>query len=113
LVCYLFIFKVYLRFAKVTTLILKHATLSRTSNLPNVALTNVDLDYQKANIDESIQKYLTACASDVLSDVSIEQFAGFIMDTQIGLFILPFFFTSISYCVFVEVYCEQTQDGGT
>ena len=72
---------------KAVTLILKHATLLRSSNIPKAALIKADLDYQRANIDESIQQYLTTCASDV----SVEQFAGFIMDTEIGLFILlPF-----------------------
>ena len=69
---------------KAVTLILKHATLLRTSNLPKAALTNVDLDYQRANIDGHIQQYLTTCASDL----SVEQFASFIMGTEIGLFIL-------------------------
>jgi hypothetical protein len=69
---------------KAITLILKHATLLRTSNLPVAALTNVDLEYQRANIDGSIQQYLTACASNI----SVEQFASFIMGTEIGLFIL-------------------------
>ena len=72
---------------KAVTLILKHATLLRTSNLPKAALINVDLDYQRVNIDGSIQQYLKACALHV----SVEEFAGFIMDTEIGLFILlPF-----------------------
>ena len=70
---------------KAVTLILKHATLLRTSNLPEAALTNVDLKYQRETIDESIQQYLTA------SDVSVEQFAGFIMGTEIGWFILLLF----------------------
>jgi len=61
------------------TLILKHATLLRTSNLPDVALTIVELNYQKANINESIQQYLVACSSEL----SIEQFAEFIMGTDI------------------------------
>jgi hypothetical protein len=78
------------------TLILKHATLLRTSNLPEAALTNVDLDYQRENIDESIQQYLATCASGV----SVEQFVGFIMGTEIGWFILLLFVTSISYCPF-------------
>ena len=69
---------------KAVTLILKNATLLRTSNSPEEALTNVDLNYQKANIDESIQQYLMACPSEL----SVEQFAGFIMGTDIGLFIL-------------------------
>jgi hypothetical protein len=81
---------------KAVTLILKHATLLRTSNLPEAALTNADLDYQRQNIDESIQQYLTACASDV----SVDQFANFIMDTEIGRFILFLFVTSIPYCPF-------------
>ena len=81
---------------KAVTLILKHATLLRTSNLPEAALTIVDLDYHMANIDGSIQQYLTACASDV----SVEQFASFIRDTEIGLFILLPFVTSRSYCPF-------------
>jgi hypothetical protein len=76
---------------KAVTLILKHATLLRTSYLPKEALAKVEQNYQKANIDESIQQYLTACASEL----SVEQFAGFIMDTDIGLFIFLFFITSI------------------
>ena len=72
---------------KAVTLILKHATLLRTSNLPKTALINVDLDYQRVNIDGSIQQYLKSCALHV----SVEEFAGFIMGTEIGLFILlPF-----------------------
>ena len=81
---------------KAVTLILKHATLLQTSNLPKAALTNVDLEYEKQNIDESIQQYLTAHASHL----SEEQFAGFIMGTEIGWFILLLFVTSISYCPF-------------
>ena len=65
---------------KAITLILKHATLLRTSNLPEAALTNVDLDYQRGNINESIQQYLAAHSSDV----SVEQFADFVMCTEIG-----------------------------
>jgi hypothetical protein len=82
---------------KAVTLILKHATLLLTSNQQKEALTNVDLNYQKANIDESIKQYLMACASEL----SVEQFASFIMGTDIGLFILLPFVTSISYCPLV------------
>ena len=88
-----FHFRVYLTFVKAVTLILKHATLLRTSTLPKAALTSVDLDYKKQNIDKSIQEYLTAHASHL----SEEQFAGFIMGTEIGWFILLLFVTSISY----------------
>ena len=82
------------------TLILKHATLLRTSNLPEAALTKADLDYQKQDIDKSVQQYLTACASDV----SAEQFADFIMGTEIGwLILLLLFVTSISYCLYSAI----------
>jgi hypothetical protein len=80
---------------KAVTLILKHATLLRTSNLSEAALTIVDLDYQRQNIDNSIQQYLTSYALK-----SVEQFAGFILGTEIGWFILFLFVTSISYCLF-------------
>ena len=81
---------------KAVTLILKHATLLRTSISSRAALTNVDLDYQKEDIDESIQQYLTAHASHL----SKEQFVGFIMGTEIGWLILLPCLTSISYCSF-------------
>jgi len=61
------------------TVILKHATLLRISNSSEAALTNAALDYQRANVDESIQQYLTEC----VSELSVEQFAGFIMCTDI------------------------------
>jgi hypothetical protein len=109
-VCYVFIFRVYLTFVKAVTLILKHATLLQSSNLPKAALTNADLDYQRANIDGSIQQYLAACTSDV----SVDQFASFIMCTEIGLFILLSFVTSISYCPFSVIpvlsHCKCIDD---
>jgi hypothetical protein len=54
-----------------------------------------ELDYQKANIDESIQQHLIAHASEH----TVEEFASFIMGTDIGLFIFPSV-TSISYHLF-------------
>ena len=99
LVCYVFIFRVYLTFVKAVTLILKHATLLRTSKIPKAALAIVDLNYQRQNIDESIQQFLTAFASDV----SVEQFAGFIMSTEIGLFILLPFITLMSHYPFSDI----------
>ena len=92
-------FESYLTFVKAVTLILKHATLLRSSNLPKAALTNVDWDYQRQNIDESIQQYLAASASDA----SVEQFASFIMGTEIGMFIHLLFVTSISYYSFSDI----------
>ena len=94
LVCYVFIFRFHLTFVIAVTLILKHATFLQTSKPSKAVLTHVDLDYQRANIDGSIQQYLTACTSDV----SVEQFACFIMGTEIGLLTLFPFVTSISYC---------------
>jgi hypothetical protein len=95
LVFYIFISQVYLTFVKAVTLILKHASWLRTSNMAFAAVSKVELDYQMANMDEYIQQYLTACASEL----SVEQFAAFIMDTNIGLFIL-LLVTLISYCFF-------------
>jgi F0F1-type ATP synthase assembly protein I len=63
--------------------------LLRTSNLPEAALTNADLDYQRESIDNSIQQYLRSYALNL----SVEQFAGFIMGTEIGWFILLLFVT--------------------
>ena len=90
------------------TFILKHATLLRTSNLPKAALTIADLDYQRANIDGSIQQYLTTCASDVSLEQLTQEFTGFIMSTEIGLFSLLPFVTSISYYLFsvISVPCS-------
>jgi hypothetical protein len=95
LVFYIFISQVYLTFVKAVTLILKHASWLHTSNMAFSAVNKVELDYQMANMDEYIQQYLIACASEL----SVEQFAGFIMDTNIGLFVL-LLVISISYCLF-------------
>jgi hypothetical protein len=84
-----------LNFEKAVILILKHATFLQLSNLPELALTCAELDYQKANIDVAIQQHLMASALEH----SVDQFAGFIMSTDIGLFILPFVH-SISYHTF-------------
>jgi len=66
-------------------LILKHATFLRLSNLlPESALTHAELDYRKANIDLKVQQHLKASSQEH----SVELFAGFIMATDIGSFIL-------------------------
>ena len=78
----------------------------RTSNLPEAALTNVDLDYQRENVDESIQQYLTVCASGV----SVEQFVGFVMSTEIGWFILLLYVASVSYFFLVSSQSSATTD---
>ena len=79
------IFRVYLTFEQAVVLILKHATFLRFSNSQELALTNAELDYQKANIDVAIQNHLLSYTPEH----SIEQFASFIMSTDIGLFICP------------------------
>ena len=85
----------YLTFEKAITLIFKHATFLRLSNLPIHALIYAELNYQKANVDVTIQQHLIIHGLEH----SVEQFAGFIMSTDIGMCILPFV-TSISYCPF-------------
>ena len=95
LVFHVFTFRVHLILDKAVILILKHATFLRFSKLPKLALTYAELDYQKANIDVAIQQHL----GEYSSDHSVEQFVGFVMGTDIGLFSLPFF-TPISYHVF-------------
>jgi hypothetical protein len=76
---------VYLTFLEAVTLILKHATFLRLSNLScESALTHADLDYQQANIHSKIQQHLTASSQEH----SIVLFAAFIMATDIGSFIL-------------------------
>ena len=51
---------------------------------PKSALAFAETKYQKANIDGTIQRLLTASAAKQ----SVEQFVDFIMSTDIGLFIL-------------------------
>ena len=68
-------------------IILKHATILRLSNLPpESALTQAELDYQEANMDLKIQQHLIGYSQVQ----SVEQFAGFIMASDIGLFALAF-----------------------
>lgn len=76
----------YLTFIEAVILILKHATFIRLSNLsvsPKVALPLAELDYQRANVDLTVQQHLMAS-----QEHSVEIFAAFIMATDIGLSIL-------------------------
>ena len=78
--------KYLLTFVKAVILILKHATVLRLSNQsPKSALTCVELNYQRANIDLKIQQYLQTTSQE---QSTIEQFVHFIMTTDIGLFYL-------------------------
>ena len=67
-------------------IILKHATSLCLLNFLSAksALTYVDLAYQEANIDFKIQQLLMASSQEH----SVQLFSGFIMATDIGLFIL-------------------------
>ena len=86
LVFHFIIFRVYLTFGEAVILISKHATFLRLSHLsPQSALTHAELDYREANIDSKIQQLLTTS----LQEHTVELFAGFIMATDIGSFILP------------------------
>jgi hypothetical protein len=95
LVYHVFIVRVYLILVKAVTLMLKHATFLRISILPKSALTNVELNYKRANIDETIKQHLKMSASEQ----SMEQFVHFIMNTDIGLFM--FFYLSHQYLIFL------------
>ena len=75
----------YLTCIQAFLLILKHATFLRKSNKPEAALTKAALDYQEANIELKIQDYLKSLSPED----SVETFSGFIMATELGLFIFP------------------------
>ena len=66
------------------------------------ALIKVERKYQKANIDVTIQEHLTACAAKQ----SVEQFVGFIMSTDISLFI--FFHLSHHYLIILSVSSQSS-----
>ena len=106
LVFCVFIFRVYLTLAKAATLILKHATLLRTSMSPKSALTNAELDYQKANVDATIQQHLTACHAEQ----TVAQFVGFIMSTDIGLLCL--FCLLYHYLIILLVSSQSSAHAG-
>ena len=90
-------FRVYLTVVEAVILILKHATLLRLSNFisSSSTLTQVEQNYQEANISLKIQQYLDASPQEH----SIELHAGFIMATHFGLFILASIqVNSLSWC---------------
>lgn len=76
----------YLTFVTAVIIICKHATFLCLSNLSSQsALTQSEKDFQAANINLKIEEYLMALASS--QEYTVEQFAHFIMATDIGLFI--------------------------
>lgn len=75
---------------KAIILIFKHATLLRLSNFSSEsALTQAELDYQKANIDLTIQQQLQHLKASS-QEHSVELFVHFIMATDLasGMFFL-------------------------
>jgi hypothetical protein len=89
-ILFIFIFGPYITFVIAVVLILRLATVSCLSNLPpESALIQAELNYQEANMDLKIQQLLIASQGQTVEQL-IEQFAGFIMGTHIGLFILSF-----------------------
>ncbi|KAF8257267.1 hypothetical protein EI94DRAFT_1759526 [Lactarius quietus] len=70
--------KVHLTFVKVIILILKHAMFLRASNSAQLALFQAEKNYQGSNIHSKIQEYLKAFSPED----SVQQFAGFIMATD-------------------------------
>ena len=91
--------RLYLTCIEAFLLILKHATFLRKSNSkPEAALTKAALDYQEANIELKIQDYLKS----ISPEDSVETFSGFIMATELGLFIFPVV-TTISHQSFSAV----------
>jgi len=83
----------YLTFPKVLVLIFRHATSLRVSLLPGPALIQADLDYQKADVDQKIQKYVSTCQRP-----SAKLDKAFIMGIEIGLSILLSAQTIQSFC---------------
>ena len=81
LVFYFITFSLYLTIVTVVILILKHATTLQLLSTLEEALTQAELDYQKANIDLQIQKHLQAFSPKD----TVENFAEFVMATNIGL----------------------------
>ena len=79
-------FRAYLTVVAAVILILKHATsLCLSSILSSLsALTQVEQNYQEANIDLNIQQHLDASSS---LENSMKLHAGFIMAAHLGLFI--------------------------
>lgn len=101
LVFHYVILRVYLTSVEAFLIIFKHATFLRKSNalkaLPEVALTQAELDYQKANIELRIQEYLKSFPPED----SVETFSGFIMATELGLFIfLIYSYHNILLCIY-------------
>ena len=85
LVLHLFFILSVINYVKAVILIFKHATFLHLSNSSaESALTYAEKDFWASKIDLKIQEHLVASSHNN----SVEQFAHFIMATDIGLFIL-------------------------
>ena len=98
--------------AKAVILIFKHATSLRLSSLSGEsALTHAEMDFWASKIDLTIQEHLVASSHEN----TVEQFADFIMATDIGLFILAsvniishWSFTSVILVFYSNVFKEKS-----
>ena len=73
---------VHLTFELAIILIFKHAATLCISGIPGeLALTQAESDYQKANFASKIEEHFTAS----YQEYTIKQFVEFIMGTDIGL----------------------------
>ena len=70
-------------FPKVLVCIFRHTTSLQVSLLPGPALIQADLDYQKADVDQKVQEYISACQGP-----SAKLDEAFIMGIEIGSSIL-------------------------
>ena len=95
-------------------IIFKHATFLKLSNLSaESALTHAEMNFWASKVDLKIQEHLVAS----FHENSVQQFADFIMATDIGLFILASVriishqaFTSI-ILVFYSKECKEKTFG--
>ena len=83
----------YLTDLQAVLLIFKHAMFLRHSNTTESALNIAGSDYQKVDIDLKIQDHLKASSPKH----SVEEFASFIMATEIGMFIVVYIVILISH----------------
>ena len=84
LVFHFVVFRLYSKLLKAVLLILKHATVLRQSKESKLALTEANLNYEKANIDSIIHQHFLECYPED------SKLVDFIMATEIGVFVFHF-----------------------
>ena len=92
MVFHFIVFRLYSKLLKAVLLILKHATVLRQSKESKLALTEANLNYEKANIDSIIHQHFLECYPED------SKLVDFIMATEIGVFVS--FFTTFSHQTF-------------